>query len=63
VALSTSLVSAIDLGADVTAAVAHHHERRDGSGYPAGLAGAAIPLLGRIMIVADAVSAMVMDRP
>ncbi|MGH2390934.1 MAG: diguanylate cyclase, partial [Chloroflexota bacterium] len=63
VALSTILVSAIDLGADVIAAVAHHHERWDGEGYPTGLAGTAIPLLGRIMIMADAVSAMIMDRP
>jgi diguanylate cyclase (GGDEF)-like protein len=63
VALSTILISAIGLGVDVTAAVAHHHERWDGTGYPAGLTGAAVPLLGRIMIVADAVSAMALDRP
>jgi diguanylate cyclase (GGDEF)-like protein len=43
--------------------VMHHHERWDGRGYPRGLAGEMVPLLGRIMIVADAYSAMVLDRP
>jgi putative two-component system response regulator len=36
-----------------------HHERWDGSGYPAGLAGAAIPLSGRIVAVADVYDALV----
>ena len=44
-------------------AVGCHHERWDGSGYPAGLAGADIPLFGRIVAVADAFDAMVTDRP
>ncbi len=48
---------------DVVDAVAHHHERWDGAGYPYGIAGAATPLVGRIMQVVDAVSAMMMDRP
>lgn len=48
---------------DVLDAVRCHHERWDGHGYPRGLAGEAVPLVGRIMIVADAVSAMHMDRP
>jgi HD-GYP domain-containing protein (c-di-GMP phosphodiesterase class II) len=43
--------------------VMHHHERWDGRGYPRGLAGEAVPLLVRIMIVADAYSAMTLDRP
>jgi len=43
--------------------VRHHHERWDGRGYPGGLAGNAIPLPARIMAVADAYSAMTMDRP
>jgi putative nucleotidyltransferase with HDIG domain len=49
--------------ADVAAAVRHHHERFDGTGYPDGLAAAEIPLLGRIIAVADAYNAMTSDRP
>ena len=44
-------------------AVAAHHERWDGKGYPAQLAGTQIPLLARVMAVADAFSAMTTDRP
>lgn len=40
-----------------------HHEKFDGSGYPRGLAGTAIPLLGRIVAVADVFDALVSDRP
>ncbi|MBI3932860.1 MAG: HD domain-containing protein [Acidobacteria bacterium] len=40
-----------------------HHENVDGSGYPDGLKGDAIPLLGRIVSVADAFDAMTTDRP
>jgi putative two-component system response regulator len=40
-----------------------HHERWDGSGYPLGLAGDAIPLPGRIVAVADAFDALTNDRP
>ncbi|HNW91532.1 MAG TPA: GAF domain-containing protein [bacterium] len=45
------------------AAVRHHHERWDGSGYPDGLAGEAIPLPAQIVAVADAYDAMTSDRP
>lgn len=40
-----------------------HHERYDGSGYPYGLKGEAIPRLARLMAVADAFSAMTAQRP
>jgi HD-GYP domain-containing protein (c-di-GMP phosphodiesterase class II) len=43
--------------------VRHHHERYDGRGYPDGLAGDAIPLESRIILVADAFEAMTSDRP
>ncbi len=43
--------------------VLHHHEAVNGSGYPAGLCGEAIPLHGRILAVADAYDAMTSDRP
>ncbi|MES2163750.1 MAG: HD domain-containing phosphohydrolase [Pseudomonadota bacterium] len=42
---------------------ASHHERYDGSGYPQGLAGAAIPLCGRIVAVADVFDALTSARP
>ena len=41
----------------------HHHERWDGSGYPDGLAGAAIPLSARLMAVADVYDALISVRP
>jgi len=40
-----------------------HHEKFDGSGYPNGLAGEAIPLFGRIVAVADAFDALTSERP
>ncbi len=40
----------------------HHHERWDGSGYPDGLAGAAIPLPARLMAVADVFDALISRR-
>jgi HD-GYP domain-containing protein (c-di-GMP phosphodiesterase class II) len=43
--------------------VAYHHERWDGSGYPRGLHGHAIPLAARIFAVADAFDAITHDRP
>jgi putative nucleotidyltransferase with HDIG domain len=43
--------------------VRHHHERMDGNGYPDGLQGAEIPLLSRIITVADSYQAMTSDRP
>ena len=43
--------------------VRHHHERMDGMGYPDGIAGEEIPLISRIIAVADAYNAMTSDRP
>ena len=43
--------------------VLHHHERWDGTGYPGGLAGAAIPVEARLLAVADAFDAMTSERP
>jgi HD-GYP domain-containing protein (c-di-GMP phosphodiesterase class II) len=47
----------------VREAALNHHERFDGMGYPNGLEGERIPLLGRIMAIADAFAAMILDRP
>src|SRR5579883_748122 len=63
VELSEALLTVLAADQELLDAVRYHHERWDGGGYPRGLAGDAVPLLGRIMIVADAVSAMGMDRP
>jgi len=43
--------------------VRHHHEHYNGEGYPAGLRGEEIPVLARVLTVADAFEAMVADRP
>lgn len=44
-------------------AIRHHHERWDGAGYPDKLQGPAIPIMARIVSVADAFHAMITDRP
>lgn len=49
--------------AEIAHIVRHHHERVDGNGYPDRLEGGAIPLLARIIAVADAYNAMTSDRP
>ncbi len=45
------------------AGVLHHHERWDGGGYPDGIAGSGIPLLVRILTVADVFDALTSERP
>ncbi|MFC1577233.1 HD domain-containing phosphohydrolase [Candidatus Omnitrophota bacterium] len=47
---------------DGVLAIKHHHERYDGKGYPDGLKGAKIPLLARILTIADSYDAMTSDR-
>jgi len=63
VAMAESLLIDLPNIEEIRAAALHHHERFDGAGYVKGLKGEEIPLLGRIMAVADAFSAMVLDRP
>ena len=48
---------------DVADIVRHHHERLDGSGYPRGITGEAIPEASKILAVADSYHAMTSDRP
>jgi HD-GYP domain-containing protein (c-di-GMP phosphodiesterase class II) len=49
--------------AEIVPGIRHHHERYDGSGYPEGLRGEEIPMVGRIIAVADAYDAMTTTRP
>jgi putative nucleotidyltransferase with HDIG domain len=53
----------VDDYSDIAKIVRHHHERVDGQGYPDGLCGEDVPLLSRIIAVADAYNAMTSDRP
>lgn len=48
---------------EIVATVRHHHERYDGKGYPDGIAGEAIPLAARIVMMSDSIDAMLSDRP
>jgi putative nucleotidyltransferase with HDIG domain len=48
---------------DIIPIILYHHEDWDGSGYPAGLAGEAIPFLARLLAVADRFDALTSDRP
>jgi len=57
------IVETIPFLAHLMPAVRSHHERWDGLGYPDRLKGDAIPLLARILAVADAFDAMTSDRP
>jgi len=58
--LGKSHAPILRMAADIAAT---HHERWDGTGYPAGLAGQQIPIVGRIVAVADAFDAMTHPRP
>jgi HD-GYP domain-containing protein (c-di-GMP phosphodiesterase class II) len=57
------ILNAVPLLKEMAGAGLMHHENVDGSGYPDGLKGEQIPLLGRIVSVADAFDAMTTDRP
>ena len=57
------LKEAGDVDVRVRGMVAHHHERHDGSGYPARLKGDAIPVFGRIAGMVDTYDAMITARP
>ncbi len=64
--IGANIVSPVRDFSDMTgirAMILHHHERYDGTGYPYGLAGSAIPVGARIISVADALSAMLQNRP
>lgn len=56
------LAAGFDDGDSIGLAVRHHHERYDGGGYPDGLAAEAIPVLARIVAIADTYDAMASRR-
>jgi len=58
-----SMLAPIKNMKEINPAVRHHHERWDGGGYPAGLRGEEIPLIARIVNVADTFDAMTTNRP
>jgi len=61
--VGSQIVAPFEFFAGGAAVIRHHHERWDGSGYPDGLAGTAIPLGARIVAVADVFDALTSDRP
>ena len=61
--VGAEMLAPIDGLYEIAIWVRHSHEHFDGSGYPDGLAGDAIPLASRILLVADAFDAMTSDRP
>jgi HD domain len=62
-AIGEHILMRVDTYADIAKIVRWHHERVDGEGYPDRLSGDTIPLLSRIIAVADAYNAMTSDRP
>ena len=61
--VGADILSAIEFPYPVVPIVRHHHENWDGTGYPDGLAGAAIPIGARILSVVDCFDALTSDRP
>ena len=61
--IAERILANVDDYAEIAKIVRHHHERVDGQGYPDGLVGDEVPLISRIIAVADAYNAMTSDRP
>ncbi len=62
-AIGKNIMGQVKMLSDALPAIAEHHERLDGSGYPYGLQGKEISLIGRIVAVADVFDALTSDRP
>jgi putative nucleotidyltransferase with HDIG domain len=62
-AIGERILAHVDEYSEISTIVRHHHERIDGQGYPDGLGDESIPLVSRIIAVADAYNAMTSDRP
>lgn len=63
VQVGANMLKALGEMSPVVPLILHHHEAWDGSGYPDGLSGEEIPLISRIVAVADTFDAMTSDRP
>ncbi|MBM4132126.1 HD domain-containing protein, partial [bacterium] len=63
VAAGLEILAPLAVDPRVRRLVRHHHENFDGTGYPAGLAGEAIPVGARLLRLADALAAMLSRRP
>ncbi len=61
--LGEKIVGQIPQLVDTLPGIRSHHERFDGRGYPDGLAGQSIPLMARILAIADTYDAITSDRP
>jgi HD-GYP domain-containing protein (c-di-GMP phosphodiesterase class II) len=61
-AIGARILEDVKQVADLLPGVLHHHERYDGKGYPVGLSGENIPLMGRIICLADCFDAMTSSR-
>jgi len=62
-AIGERILTKVETYAEIASVVRHHHERVDGNGYPDKLRQDDIPLISRIIAVADAYDAMTSDRP
>ncbi len=62
-AIGERILANVETYAEIAYIVRHHHERVDGNGYPDGISGEDIPMVSRILAVADAYDAMTSDRP
>jgi putative nucleotidyltransferase with HDIG domain len=63
VLIGADLLGAVPFPGPLALIVRHHHERWDGSGYPDGLRGEAIPMGSRVVAIADCYDALTSERP
>lgn len=61
--IGAKIITAVDFLQEMMPIIRHHHERFDGTGFPEGIKGSAISLSARLVAIADAVDAMLCDRP
>jgi len=61
--ITIGLLENFEFSEDIKKAILYHHERYDGTGYPERLTGSEIPLISRVLSVADSYCAMISERP